>query len=691
MIARASHCDQVRGNLSRRARNSLRKRLRSAWASARRPRPDVWCRESLRLDRSHENSSARLDLAGRPWWRKVLAAIVDPNVRSVTVQASTQVGKTLTLIAALLYCAEHDPAPAMVVLPDEQSAIEFRDRLYANAQASIAAGELKNVTVPRQFKWNTRAIDLGSMRVYLAWSQARQRLRGRPCRRVFLSEIDVYEGDRKAGDPVSQSHQRTKAFWRYLHYHESSPTEHPSPIAALEQAAEVRYRWHSQCPHCGKYQEVRFFPVDQGERKGRGGVRGFRDEAGELLAADVARSTAYYECEHCQRHIDQASKQEFMVRGKWVEIGTDANAPKCPTPRRDCRSLGFHLWTAHSETQSWGDIAASYIDASEAGKLRDWWGNTLGIPFRPKTRVAPWYDVGTRLAWTHPRGFVPPEVWFLTAGLDVQGDASGCRYVVRGWAPGRTSWLVDWGWIERGGDDVDAGQIIRQDLRRAGEAVLGSAYPVLGNAIAALGSSALSVRLLCVDTGHAPKKVHEWMRSLPPEWVLGDGSERVRAVKGDSHLGAVRFQKSIVEKNSRTGEEYEGGMSLWRVSVAELYPDFVERLFAPAGKDGSWHVTSDCVTLGKSYLQQVCNLERRIKVNPSTGARKIEWGPRNHQIPVDFCDCEIYAEFAAEMVVGDLGWSRESWERWRQSRQRKQAGNSTRTERAEHHEDLSDR
>jgi phage terminase large subunit GpA-like protein len=181
------------------------------------------------------------------------------------------------------------------------------------------------------------------------------------------------------------------------------------------------------------------------------------------------------------------------------------------------------------------------------------------------------------------------------------------------------------------------------------------------------------------------------MRSLPPEWVIGDGSERVRAVKGDSHLGAVRFQKSIVEKNSRTGEEYEGGMSLWRVSVAELYPDFVERLFAPPGKDGSWHVTSDCVNLGKSYLQQVCNLERRIKVNPSTGARKIEWGPRNHQIPVDFCDCEIYAEFAAEMVVGDLGWSREAWERWRQSRQRKQAGNSTRTERAEHHEDLSDR
>jgi len=683
--------DHRRDALAKGARNALRRRLRGAWSAARRPRPERWCKSALRLDRAHESTSTRLDFTGRPWWKKILAAIVDPDVKSVTVQASTQVGKTLTLIAAILYCAEHDPAPAMVVLPDEQSAIEFRDRLYANAHASIAAGGLKNVTVPRQFKWNTRAIDLGSMRVYLAWSQARQRLRGRPCRRVFLSEIDVYEGDRKAGDPVAQAHQRTKAFWRCLHYHESSPTEYPSPIAELEQRADVRYRWQCPCPHCGQRQELRFFAVDQGEHKGRGGIKGFRDESGELLGADVARQRAFYECEHCHRAIDQGQKYKFTTSGDWYELGTNPNAASPPrATTRERRSISFHLWTAHSETQSWGDIAASYVEASEGGKLRDWWGNTLGIPFRPKTRVAPWYDVGTRLAWTNPRGMIPPEVWFITAGLDVQGDASGCRYVVRGWAPGRTSWLIDWGWIDRGGDDTDAGQLVRQDLRRAGEIILDSAYPVHGSVPAALGNSSLSVRLLCADTGHMPLKVHQWMRSLPTEWVIGEGTERVRAVKGDSHLGATRFQKSVVEKNSRTGEEYEGGMTLWRVSVAELYPDFVERLFAPIGRDGSWHVTSDCLTLGKSYLQQVCNLERRIKVHPTTGARKIEWGPRNHQIPVDFCDCEIYAEFAAEMVVGDLGWSRPAWEQWRTSRQQRQ-DSSRRPERRGVVEDLSDR
>lgn len=676
MISTANHCDERRSHHAKAARDRLRGRLRAAWSAARRPRPDQWCRQALRLDRAVENSSTRLDLTNRPWWRKILASIVDPHVRSVTVMASTQVGKTLTLVAAILYCAEHDPAPAMVVLPDEKSAIEFRDRVYANAAESIRSGDLKNVTVPRSHKWNTRAIDLGSMKVYLAWAQARQALRGRPCRRVFLSEIDVFEGDKRAGDPVAQSHQRTKAFWRYLHYHESSPTEHPSQIADLESAAEARYRWHCRCPLCGHEQEVRFFAREGAKH---GGIRGFRDAGGEPLTAEIARREAYYECESCGGKIDQSRKHEFLTNGRWVEL-TQRTTDEPP------RSLGFHLWTAHSETLGWGDIAASYVTAHEDGKLRDWWGNTLGLAYRPKTRIAAWYDVGTRLAGQHPRGYVPPEAWFLTAGLDMQADASGCRFVVRAWAPERTSWLVDWGWIDRGSDADDAGRVLRKDLVTAGRQILEDAFLVHGGKRSALGADSLQVRLLCADSGHAPKKLHEWMRSLPPEWVADDGTERVRAVKGATLESGARFTRSVVERNVRTGEEYEGGMVLWRLAVADMYPDFVERLFAPAGQDGAWHVTSDTLTLGKSYLQQITNWERAIRVDPKIGIKKVEWRARNHQIPVDFLDCEIYAEFAAEMVVGDMGWGRAAWEAWRNKVQ----SDRPTARRAERHEDAVD-
>ena len=604
----------------------------------------------MRLDRQCESAS-RYDLDSRPWWRQILASIVDPEIRSVTVMASTQVGKTLTLQAAILYVAEHDPAPAMVVLPDESSAIEFRDRLYLNALASIKRGGLKRVRVPKSRLWNSRWIDLGTMRVYLAWSGARQRLRGRPCRRVFLSEVDVYEGDKRAGDPVAQSHQRTKAFWRALHYHESSPAEHPSPIAELEQAADVRYRWHCRCPQCDHEQELRFFPVAGGEHAGRGGIIGVRDASGGVVAADIARRQAAYECEACRHRIDDAAKQAFVSGGRWVAIGGSKTDSK--------RSVGYHLWTAHSETQSWGDIAASYCEAVEKGKLRDWWGNWLGLPYRRQGRVPQWVEVGERLAWTHQRGTVPREAWFLTAGLDVQGDGNGSRYVIRAWGPNRLNWLVDWGWVERGEAEAGA-EIVRADIAEAGRRVLQQSYPVAGGPNP-LKLERLDVRLLNADSGHAPKKVHDWLRSLPPDWVIGDGTERVRAVKGSGQLDGVRYQRSIVERNVRTGESYEGGMVVWRLSVAEMYPDLLDSLFAHPGTPGALHFFADAVQSSKAYLQQICNLEKRVKLDERTGRLKVEWGRRSSQIPIDFADAEIYAAFAAEMVVGVLGWSADKW------------------------------
>ena len=604
----------------------------------------------MRLDPQCESAS-RYDLDSRPWWRQILASITDPEIRSVTVMASTQVGKTLTLQAAILYVAEHDPAPAMVVLPDEKSAIEFRDRLYLNAMASIKKGGLKRVRVPKPRLWNSRRIDLGTMQVYLAWSGARQGLRGRPCRRVFLSEVDVYEGDKKAGDPVAQSHQRTKAFWRFLHYHESSPGEHPSPIAELEQAADVRYRWHCRCPRCDHEQELRFFPNAAGPHAGRGGVVGVKDASGGVVSADVARRQAAYECEACRCRIDDAGKQAFVGGGRWVPVSTSSETSR--------RSVGYHLWTAHSETQSWGDLAASYCEAVEKGKLREWWGNWLGLPYRRQGRVPQWVEVGERLACSHQRGTVPRDAWFLTSGLDVQGDGNGCRYVIRAWGPQRMNWLVDWGWIERGEATAGA-EIVRADIAEAGRLILQRSFPTVGGANP-LGLDKLDVRLLNADSGHAPKKVHDWLRSLPADWVIGDGTERVRAVKGSGQLDGVRYQRSVVEKNVRTGEAYDGGMVVWRLSVAEMYPDLLDSLFAHPGTPGALHFFADAVATSKAYLQQVCNLEKRVKVDDRTGRLKVEWGRRSSQIPIDFADAEIYAAFAAEMVVGVLGWSADAW------------------------------
>jgi len=685
----------------RRNRQRLRLRMARAWRRVPPVPPARWLREHLRLDNTVEASTGRYDLSGRPWWRAILAAIADPTVESITIPAATQVGKTLSLLAAMLWIAENAPAPAMLVAPDRDTAVELAQRLYLNAEASLRGGKLKRIKLPPERLRNNRYIDLGSMRIYLAWSGSRQRLRGRPCRYVFLTEIDVYaSGHKTAGDPVSAAHQRTKAFFRGLHYHESSPSSSPSRITDLERAATARYRWHAPCPHCGLFQELRFFLHTTGKLAGRGGIGGLKDGSGDYVSPQIARAEAHYICEAGCR-IDNDAKQAMLARGCWVPFGCrikgegrstqhagrKAKARRC-RPERPCidgrrywrgplagekpksrRKLGFHLWSMHSEATSFGDLAAAFLEQKEQGRLAEFFGNWLGLSFTPDSRVPSWAQLGKKAAWTNARRQMPREAWFLTAGVDCQGENNGVRYVVRGWAPGRTSWLVDWGWLERtAGDETE---LVKSDLVQLTDAVLKDGYPVIDEqgrpAETPLGRRQVNVKLLCIDSNHLPMKIHHWMRWLPEGWTDPE-TGRVRAIRGDHQLNPdTRWQLSTVESNSRTGEAYEGGMHVWRLRVYPFYDELLQLLAGEPGRTGSWHVTADCLTQGKAYLEQVVNFGQRTEWDPKTGKKKQVWAPRNGRVPNDFWDCEIYALAAAHMVVGDLGWGAEAWEAWRQS------------------------
>jgi phage terminase large subunit GpA-like protein len=576
-------------------RRALKNRIAAAWKPDFKDSPDAWITRCVALDATYEAGAGRMDYSNRPWWADVVKDIADPEVRVISILGSTQIGKTINLEALLLYLAENDPAPAMIVVPDQDSAFEFRDRLYANAKKTIARGLTKRLKIPPLHKWNGRYISLGSMRVYLAWSGSRQRLRGRPCKYVFCTETDAYKGNKKTGDPIAAAHQRTKAFFRGLHYHESSPSP-PSEIALLESQASARYRWHCECPHCGLLQEVRFFTrqlgaqQETGSKQETGGISGYRNAHGEFLSPEEARKQAYYSCEiGCK--IYNEMKQRFLVKGEWKTLDGEPPASR--------RSIGRHLWTIHSETLSFGDIAASYVSAAAEGKIAEWWGNWLGLEYKPQKKMATWHELGRRAAGSHPRLTVPKEAWFLTAGQDVQGENNGVRYVIRAWGPERTSWLVDWGWIDR--DPGDENELVKSDMRKSQQLILERSFPVHGG-VNPLGRSSLSVRLHLCDSNYLPFKVHHWMRSLPPEWIEREEG-RVRAIRGDHTVKPdLRWRPNVVEKNSRTGEAYEGGLLQWGIFVYPFYDELLERLTGPTGRPGSFYVTSDCLTQGKILL-----------------------------------------------------------------------------------------
>jgi phage terminase large subunit GpA-like protein len=513
--------------------------------------------------------------------------------------------------------------------------------------------------VPKESEWNTRHVELGTMRVYLAWSGSRQKLRGRPCKYVFLSEIDVYRGDKKAGDPIAAADQRVKAFYSHLIIRESSPTGEPSPIAELEAQSDQR-RWHVPCPHCGVWQELRFFTYRAGALAGRGGFAGLQDADGNWLSAEEARQTAHYVCvAGCK--IPNEHKQAMILAGRWVPKGQKLIAGQLTgTPARGPRHAGAHLWAIHADTSTLGDIAAAYLTARVEGKLPDFHQNWLGLSYTPRAKMPTWEQLGRRLAWQHQRGEVWHEAWFLTCGCDVQDDR--VYYVVRAWGDAVTSWLVDWGVFDRlAGDEA---QLVKSDLAQL-SALLKRKYPVVGGeGVNPLKKTALAIKLLGIDSNYRVLDVHRWIESR-------GRPARVRAVRGDHKIAPEeKYRAALVEANTRTGEKYPGGLMQWGIYVSHFKQDLAERMAGRRGQPGSWHVTADARVRGKDYLKPWVNEPKQIEVN-AQGRKRTVWKPRSTMLGVDYWDCEVYGRALADMIVDALperdgrrvGWDARLWPR----------------------------
>lgn len=650
---------RLRKNLRR-----LRGLARTSFQPRRLPDPREWAPEKIWLNPEMEAGAGPLDLDRRPWWREPLTCIADSAVRRVINPASTQVGKTLNLIVVLLYLAENMPAPAMVVLPTQQAAEELRDRVYGIARRS----KLSRVTVPPERLWNNKHIQLGTMRVYLAWSGSKQRLRGRPCKYVFLSEIDVYDtGSRTSGDPVAAAEQRVKAFHASLIWMESSPSESPSRIWQHREAASDQRIWVCPCDECGAYQELRFFPYSSGKHEGCGGVVGYHKDA----SPEECRRKAKYKCIHgCE--LTNSQVRRMKTRGMWISRGyqrVEKDGTMVGDRPADRTTVSYHLWAIHSTVTTLGELAAQWALARDAGKLAEFFGNWLGLSFERRGKLASWKSVNKRLSSHFPRKIVPPNVWFLTAGSDVQEDR--VYWVVRGWGPWMVSYLIDWGEFLR--TPTDGHQPLKSDLLKL-NTILGARWSVTPGMLSPTGKDSHRIRLLCIDSNYRGKgvvsrvvDVNEWMRSLPERWRTGR-TERVRAIRGDStkKSGDVRATPSLLQSSQRTGEVYRGGLTQWQLNVQHYYPVVLGRLKGSPNERGSFHVCNDMLEHedGKKYLRQLCNFGPRTKRMPD-GMETMTWSRRDDRLGNDFFDCEIYDAAAADMVVGPSAdaWTEEHFDR----------------------------
>jgi len=554
----------------------------------------------------------------------MLDAFDDPSIQTITLCAPTQIGKTLTMIAAMVSACVQDPGPAMLVGPERDSVITLRNRIYMDCLESPTVAGL----IPPKSRWNARQIEIGGSFVYLAWTGSPHRTRMRACRRVFMTELDVYARQNTAGgDPSAAARERVKSFDRHTIFQESNPGGEGSPIQAQYLAGDQR-RWICVCPKCGSDQELKFFPRREGNKQ-LGGVVGYQTEDGGLATVEDARAKAVYVCDRgCE--LDTKDKFQMVRSGHWQ------------AKRPGGRHASFYLWSLHSPAISIGDVAASYVKHADEGALDDFYCNWLAT-VRKTDKLLTWQRVARRLEAGHDRGTVPADVWFLTAGVDVQ--ERGVYWLVRGWGDRCESWLIDHGYLRRYSLNES------DDLRQLVTSLLQRQFAVNGET--PLGARGLKPIAIGIDCNYRTLDVHEFVRTAE--------DTRVRAIRGDPALRKSLYRTTKLAKSTK-GDRYEGGLEVVGINVNHFKDELFLRVHGIGEESVSvLHGHRDMMSC-RDYCRQLTNEEKRRKVN-RLGRSVTEWVVRTGSIGNHYWDLEVYVRALAEMTISERGltWQSEHW------------------------------
>tara|TARA_R100000808_G_scaffold24931_1_gene59495 strand:- start:23809 stop:25836 length:2028 start_codon:yes stop_codon:yes gene_type:complete len=384
----------------------------------------------------------------------------DIHCRTITLQFGTRLGKTFFSQGALLYFADTDACPMMVATETEkQLKKKFVHRLYKmiNNMPQVQS---------RLIHKNKRdqASDLVEFRrcqIVGAWAGSPGTLGDENIRVGVANELDKpgWEGvsTSREGSPIKLFDERFKDFWSYRkQIYESTPTVRGKSRIESRRVRGTNCRYFVPCPHCGKYQPIRF-----GERDERGelvddrpGRLEFEKHPSGRWDQAHARRTAHYVCVsgECDPILDH-HRPEMLRHGVWVPEGCTAiddkaraaaehwyedmianysddgdelwhgweNADWIEGPTPDDENASYHLPSLCALSLGWGDVAAEYVSClkkpTEMHNFKNGW---LAETVEIRQHTTTWEDLGGRFIAPQFQAVIPEWATYVVAAVDRQ-------------------------------------------------------------------------------------------------------------------------------------------------------------------------------------------------------------------------------------------------------------------------------
>jgi phage terminase large subunit GpA-like protein len=334
----------------------------------------------------------------------------EPSIETIVLMASSQIGKTETLLNITGYFMHQDPCPILLIEPTLEIAESYsKDRLAPMVRDTPVLRELipeprtrdgGNTLLHKQFRGG---------HVTLVGANSPSGLASRPIRIILADEISRYlPSAGTEGNPLRLADRRASTFWNRKKIYTSSPGIAGICNVTREFEDSDKQYFQVPCYRCGRGQVLEF----------------------KQIMWDAGRpETAHYVCRHCSATWNDAQRIEAIFSAEDAGFGWIATA--------EFRGIAGHsIWAAYSPWMTFAEIAKTFLAAKHADDSGDpeplkTWTNTIeGRAWVEKGQRANPEPLVERLE-NYSAESLPWQVLYLTAAVDTQDDRLEIK--IMGW------------------------------------------------------------------------------------------------------------------------------------------------------------------------------------------------------------------------------------------------------------------
>jgi phage terminase large subunit GpA-like protein len=474
---------------------SLAAEFGQLWLPPERLSLSQWVEANITLSSEYAARTGNMRLFG--WQREVFDAFTDPNVREIVVCSSTQMLKTIALQCILAYVIVCEPAPILLVQPNDDDARTFskerlspmiRDNACLRGLLSDSTHDGKNTIVGKVFPGGSLSI-VGSISPS---NLARRSICYLLCDEVDLYPLSASKGDLKVGNPIGLAEKRMATYGsRAKGVYVCSPTVAGRSVILDRYAASDQRKPWVQCWSCGEWQILKWRDA-----------KGYRVRWDSSLAPKLQATTAVYYCPHCDSPWSDLQRHAACERAQW---------------RAESDFTGIAgFWISHLYSpwprQNISSLAAEFIEAGhDRNKLQVFINTSLAEGWQDEGET-PDHELLYSRREEYPHGdeaIVPARGLFLTAAVDVQDNPPRLEVEVKAWGRNRENWSIAYLVIQCRSEDGELLPVSSKQLwDRLDAEVLARNWPHESG-------HTLPIRIMCIDTGSRPKPVYEFARTHP--------------------------------------------------------------------------------------------------------------------------------------------------------------------------------